>query len=68
MTDNEIIKAFANCQKDDANKCLFCQFDAEYGLKCTDRLLKSVLDLINRQKREIDVLKDAARDEKKLWG
>ena len=59
MTDNDIIKALECCSKSSKlgdcidNKCMLL---GEYG--CSDwmdnKLLKSALDLINRQKAEIE--------------
>lgn len=56
MTDNEIIKALKCCKK--GNTCSNCPYNG----KCTDEdfndnyLLKDVIDLINRQKAEIERL------------
>ena len=59
MTDNEIIKAFENCFiKMDAAYCKICPY---YKGMCNDsQLAKDTLDLINRQKAEIERLTDKA--------
>ena len=50
MTDNEIIKALEHCSADDS----WCD-DCPYENLCTDTdITKFALDLINRQKAEID--------------
>ena len=74
MTDNEIIKTAENCCSAIPN-CLDCQLDGDAITcdKCMGQLLEMCLDLLNRQKAEIeekdieiDILikkKDAAYDE-----
>ena len=57
MTDNEIIKALECCSQED-----MCQ-SCPYGAACLDEkyvsvLSKDALDLINRQKAEIERLKE----------
>lgn len=52
MTDNEIIKALECCSYYDV--CLNCPCFSFCG--CTPELLESALDLINRQKAEIERL------------
>ena len=58
MTDNEIIKALARCYglapKDeiDCALCPYCNYDAH--TKCCEELIKDSLDLIERQKAEIE--------------
>ena len=59
MTDNEIIKGFEYCFTNDfgktnCNKCAFYTATA----KCMDDMQNAVIDLINRQKTEIEELKD----------
>ena len=58
MTDNEIIKALEYCftndfGKSNCNKCMFYTATA----KCMDDMQNAVIDLINRQKAEIEELK-----------
>ncbi len=53
MTDNEIIKGLECCLKDELNICNECPFDEECG-KDPDAILIHSLDLINRQKSEIE--------------
>ena len=60
MTDNEIVKALENCCSDIPN-CLNCQFDADTITcdQCMGELMQKSLDLINRQKAEIEGLRKA---------
>lgn len=55
MTDAEIIKALEHCSSDEVGLCHICPLDGECNgdIKI---LLKYALDLINRQKAEIDEL------------
>ena len=51
MTDNEIIKALLRCAQEGA-KCRDCPYDEE--CERGPNLMILVLDLINRQKEEIE--------------
>lgn len=53
MTDNEIIKALECCEVGD---CINCPFDRD---ACDDELAREALNLITRQKAEIEKLKEA---------
>ena len=53
MTDNEIIKALEICQNENG-MCSDCPYSDDYT-NCNTRIAKDVLDLINRQKAEIEV-------------
>ena len=53
MTDNEIMKALKCCVQ---GYCRTCAVDDAVNLNCKDNLMKSALDLINRQKAEIERL------------
>lgn len=57
MTDNEIIKAMENCMRNDAARrsCIRCDY-FNYSNNCLDKLVNDALDLINRQKAEIERL------------
>lgn len=56
MTDNEIIKAMECCHEySDCGNCQYGIFRTKNGL-CVDLLHKGVLNLVNRQKAEIDRL------------
>ena len=55
MTDNEIIKALECCNGWDG-RCLNCPLNRE-GTNCKEKLNSYALDLINRQKLEIEKLK-----------
>lgn len=56
MTDNEIIKALECCNKPlGENSCTECAF--YHSGRCSHNMLKAALDLINRQKAEIEKLK-----------
>lgn len=61
MTDEQIIKALECCATDDGNDCFQCPycnifFESGNG-GCVNRCRKDALDLINRQKAEIERLK-----------
>ena len=68
MTDNEIIKALECCKNSLSEKdaCGDCPLYEEEEVTCITILSKNALDLINRQKAEIDILirkKESLRDE-----
>lgn len=54
MTDADIIKALECCPK--GVKCEYCHIHGTYD--CMTKLYENALDLINRQKTEIEELKD----------
>ena len=54
MEDKEIIKALECCAEIDRVSCDFCSFNKECD--CVVELTKHALDLINRQKSEIERL------------
>ena len=57
MTDNEIIKALECCLPQNGKRnCDDCPY-AECEKGCADKMIKDSLDLINRQKAEIEELK-----------
>ena len=59
MNDNEIIKALECCIKDEwlcASKCPGHKLDGNFKEDCRFSLMKISLDLINRQKAEIEKL------------
>lgn len=61
MTDNEIIKALDICGHLDA--CADCPLGCLEGVdKCMHTLLLNALDLINRQKAEIERLQSVNAD------
>lgn len=55
MTDNEIIKALECCKGYLTNDCAICQNVEKYP-RCNEFLNEIALDLINRQKAEIESL------------
>lgn len=58
MTDNDIIKALGNCN--DNGTCDKCPYDGlrfEGEIDCASQMIADALDLINRQKAEIEILK-----------
>lgn len=57
LEDNEIIKALDCCQKEDCCGCSY--FHKE---ECTNFLTKDALNLINRQKAEIERLENLERN------
>lgn len=63
MTDNEIIKALECCftRGFDESTCYECPFYTATA-KCTEDLRDSALDLINRQKAEIERLEKEKQD------
>ena len=52
MTDNENIKALECCKK---RNCGDCSYNV-YGISCSNIIASDALDLINRQKAEIERL------------
>ena len=56
MTDNEIIHTWSLCQLEDSQVCETCPLGQSYPW-CDEVLQKETLDLINRQKAEIEKLK-----------
>lgn len=56
MTDNEIIKALEICRNENGI-CSDCPYSDDYT-NCNTRIAKDVLDLINRQKAEIERLRE----------
>ena len=54
LTDNEIIKALECCASDNINSCDDCPFYKQ--CENDEQLSKYALDLINRQKAEIERL------------
>ena len=57
MTDNEIIKALECCKTGD--DCKGCPYYANGRYTCGEHFNEDVLDLINRQKAEIERLQNA---------
>ena len=55
MTDEQIIKAIGICRTQDS--CKGCPYHELYMAGCVGTLMKDVFDLINRQKAEIEKLK-----------
>ena len=58
MTDNEIIKALRLHQQTGVNSCDECPYK---GKMCNIILTRDALDLINRQKAEIEMLQKAIK-------
>ena len=56
MKDSEIIKALECCACMDNNYCVHCPLYTDTSNKCSLVLMKNALDLINRQKAEIERL------------
>ena len=52
MTDNEIIKALELCGNRTIHSCKSCPCNG--GVECNEKLNGGALDLINRQKAEIE--------------
>ena len=58
MTDNEIIKALECIASDKDVLCKGCSYNKYYLNRCHKENAKDALDLINRQKAEIERLED----------
>ncbi|MBE6767366.1 MAG: hypothetical protein E7549_00470 [Ruminococcaceae bacterium] len=56
MTDNEIVKALECCANNPNDSVCYESKCPLFGQKCIDVLSKNALDLINRQKAEIERL------------
>ena len=57
LTDNEIIKAL-ECLKGYAVKCRECPYSPRFKFPhCQQKVAKDALDLINRQKAEIELMR-----------
>lgn len=63
MTDNEIIKALVCCKAcsfpEYCGECPYVEFATVKG--CVDEMLTDVLDLINRQRAEIERLRNTVK-------
>lgn len=67
MTDNEIIKAL-ECLCWRPSKCRECPYSPRYEFPlCQRQIAKDSLDLINRQKAEIERLKSANDEKFRQW-
>lgn len=64
LTDEEIIKALECCAST-SNECDECPLENVSGSICQSIVCKNVLDLINRQKAEIERLKKESAKEVK---
>lgn len=63
MTEKEIIKSIEICLHDATSKsCTKCPFQ-KYGGKCTNEMFRNALNLINRQKGEIEELTEKHHNE-----
>lgn len=58
FTDDEIVKALECCSKDSMLSCRNCPYEESCNMGRSD-IQKDALDLINRQKAEIEILKEA---------
>ena len=56
MTDNEIIKVLECCK--DIGGCFVCPLYTTDGNRCTETVIVAALDLIQRQQKRIERLKD----------
>ena len=68
LTDNEIVKALECCKGDIAD-CPNCPYDSICG-NHDNKMLIDTLNLINRQKAEIERLEESNRilTEENFWG
>lgn len=63
LTDNDIVKALEHCKNNgDCKDCVLNPHVGNYGY-CTSIAIEAALDLINRQKAEIEMWKDIAKRE-----
>ena len=63
MTDNEVIKALECCGFEYGNRCSICpKYDGGNDF-CQEELHRYALDLINRQKAEIERLEKALEEQ-----
>ena len=60
MTDNDLIKSLDICQNENS-KCSDCSYSNDYT-NCNTRIAKEALELINRQKAEIERLRSLVDD------
>ena len=59
MNDNDIIKALECCAfEHNCNGCFYNVPESAYSAQCIEKIMHASLDLINRQKAEIERLKD----------
>ena len=58
MKDNKIIKSLECCTSFDCEHCDYEIREEIKTLQCNDNLMKDALDLINRQRAEIELYKD----------
>ena len=58
FTDEDVIKALESCQE---SACLVCPYNVVYAV-CRDVMCGDVLDLINRQREEIEIIKETAAE------
>ena len=58
MTDNEIIKAVGLCNGIESGRCDECSYRNTKDGDCVEILAKDTIDLINRQKAEIERLRE----------
>lgn len=66
MTDEQIIKALEHCSNTD--RCQGCVFNNRRDATCINNLMRHALDLINRQKAEIEKLKAFKSSFDELYG
>lgn len=64
MTDNEIIKALEICvdEEDRCGECPYCQYRFDLVIPCAEKNGKDLLNLINRQKAEIERLQNKVEE------
>ena len=69
LTDNEIIKALECCSKNSILQefCDVCP-NLAMGSQCMDNMVRDALDLINRQKAEIETLRQQDERRHSLLG
>lgn len=66
MTDNEIIKALECCNSHGIDACIECPYCDKYP-NCIGDRNDDCIDLIERQKAEIEQWKEEANKYQRLW-
>lgn len=66
MTDEKIIKALECCEDCDKGNCNKCEYRIYRYRDCQEKAMRDVMKLINRQKAEIEKLKEELADARYL--
>lgn len=66
MTDEKIVKALECCEDYDKGNCNKCEYRIYRYRDCQEKAMRDVMKLINRQKAEIEKLKEELADARYL--